>query len=63
MLQPMGGYDPRGIASIEAEIPDCAGALRRRTSAMRLGVPRAFYEDVAPQVLAAVERALDVSAG
>ena len=60
MLQPMAGYDPRGIASIEAEIPDYAGALRRRTSAMRLGVPRAFYEDVDPQVLAAVERALGV---
>ena len=60
MLQPMAGYDPRGIASIEAEIPDYAGALRRRTSAMRLGVPRAFYEDVDPQVLAAVERALGI---
>ena len=60
MLQPMAGYDPRGIASIEADIPDYAGALRRRTSAMRLGVPRAFYEDVDPQVLAAVERALGV---
>ena len=60
MLQPMAGYDPGGIASIEAEIPDYAGALRRRTSAMRLGVPRTFYEDVDPQVLAAVERALGV---
>ena len=60
MLQPMAGYDPRGIASIEADVPDYAGALRRRTSAMRLGVPRAFYEDVDPQVLAAVERALGV---
>ena len=63
MLQPMAGYDPRGIASIEADIPDYAGALRRRTSAMRLGVPRAFYEDVDPQVLAAVERALGVLGG
>ena len=60
MLQAMAGYDPRGIASIEAEIPDYASALRRPTSALRLGVPRAFYEDVDPQVLAAVERALGV---
>ncbi len=60
MLQPMAGYDPRGIVSIEADIPDYAGALRRRMSAMRLGVPRAFYEDVDPQVLTAVERALGV---
>ena len=60
MLQAMAGYDPRGIASIEAEIPDYASALRRPTLALRLGVPRTFYEDVDPQVLAAVERALGV---
>ena len=60
MLQAMAGYDPRGIASIDAEIPDYAGALRRPTSALRLGVPRTFYEDVDSQVLAAVERALGV---
>ena len=61
MLQAMAGYDARGIASIQAEIPDYAGALRRPTSALRLGVPRtSFYEDVDPQVLAAVERALGV---
>ena len=60
MLQAMAGYDPRGIASIQAEIPDYASALRRPTSALRLGVPRTFYEDVDPQVLDAVERALGV---
>ena len=60
MLQAMAGYDPRGIASIDADIPDYASALRRPTSALRLGVPRTFYEDVDPQVLAAVERALGV---
>ena len=61
MLQAMAGYDPRGIASIHAEIPDYASALRRPTSALRLGVPRTFfYEDVDPQILAAVERALGV---
>ena len=60
MLQAMAGYDPGGIASIEAEIPDYAGGLRRPTSALRLGVPRTFYQDVDPQVLAAVERALGV---
>ena len=60
MLQAMAGYDPRGIASIDAEIPDYASALRHPTSALRLGVPRTYYEDVDPQVLAAVERALGV---
>ena len=61
MLQAMAGYDPRGIASIAADLPDYAAALVRRTSALRLGVPRAlFYEDVDPQIAAAVERALGV---
>ena len=60
MLQAMAGYDPGGIASIEAEIPDYASALRRPTSALRLGVPRAYCDDVDPQVLAAVEAALGV---
>ena len=60
MLQAMAGYDPRGIASIDAEIPDYASALRRPTSALRLGVPRTFHEDLDPQILAAVERALGV---
>lgn len=61
MLQAMAGYDPRDIPSIRADIPDYASALRRPTSALRLGVPRtSFYEDVDPQILAAVERALEV---
>ena len=60
MLQAMAGYDPRGIASIDAEIPDYASALRHPTSVLRLGVPRSFYEDLDPQILAAVERALGV---
>ena len=61
MLQPLAGYDPRDVASIEADIPDYAGALLRRTSALRLGVPRAYYyDDVDPEILAAVERALGV---
>ena len=63
MLQAMAGYDARGIASIRADVPDYAGALLRRTSSLRLGVPRrSFYEDVDPQVAEAVERALVVLA-
>ena len=64
MLQAMAGYDPRGIASISADVPDYAGALLRRTSSLRLGVPRAlFYEDIDPQIADAVERALGVLSG
>ena len=61
LLQALAGYDPRGIASIRAEVPDYATALLRRTSSLRLGVPRAsYYDDLDPQVAEAVERALGV---
>ena len=61
MLQALAGYDPRGIASIRATVPDYAGALLRRTSSLRLGVPRTpFYDDVDPQIAEAVERAIGV---
>ncbi len=61
LLQALAGYDPRGIASIRAEVPDYASALLRRTSSLRLGVPRTpFYDDLDPQVARAVDRALPV---
>ena len=60
LLQALAGYDPRGIASIRAEVPDYASALLRRTSSLRLGVPRTFYDDLDPQVAEAVDRALGV---
>ena len=63
LMQALAGYDPRGIASIRADVPDYASALRRRTSSLRLGVPRAFYEDIDPQVAEAVDRALRVLSG
>ncbi|MCY4024873.1 MAG: amidase [Acidobacteria bacterium] len=63
LMQALAGYDPRGIASIRADVPDYASALRRRTSSLRLGVPRTYYEDIDPQIGEAVERALGVLSG
>ena len=61
MLQALAGYDSRDIASISTTIPKYSSALQRRTSALRLGVPRTlFYDDVDPEILAAVDEALDV---
>ena len=60
VLQALAGYDSRDIASISASIPNYSSALQRRTSALRLGVPRAFYADVDSQILDAIERALSV---
>ena len=61
MLQALAGYDPRGIASIRADVPDYATALLRRTSSLRLGVPRTpYHDDLDAQVAEAVDRALGV---
>ena len=61
MLQALVGYDPRDIASRRADVPNYSSALQRRTSALRVGVPRTlFYEEVDPQILDAIERALSV---
>lgn len=60
MLQAMAGYDPLDMASIETQIPQYFTALQRRTTALRIGIPRVFYEEVDVQILDAVERAHDV---
>jgi len=61
VLQAIAGYDPRDIASRQTEVPRYTSALERRTSALRVGVPRErFYDDIDPQILEAVERALHV---
>ena len=61
MLQAIAGYDPRDIASISATVPNYSSALQRSTSALRVGVPRTlFYDNVDPQILDAIERALSV---
>ena len=61
LLQAIVGYDPRGITSIRAAVPNYSSALQRRTSTLRVGVPRElFYENADPQVLSAIEQALGV---
>jgi aspartyl-tRNA(Asn)/glutamyl-tRNA(Gln) amidotransferase subunit A len=64
LLQALVGYDPGDVASIQVEARDYSSALRRRTSSLRLGLPRKmFYEDVDPQILDAVEGAITVLGG
>lgn len=61
LLQALAGYDAGGIASIQSRVPTYSSALQRRTSTLRLGVPRTpFYEDTDPQILDVVEQALGV---
>ena len=61
MLQALAGYDPRDVASIRADVPRYSSALQRRTSMLRVGVPRMpFYDDVDSQILDAIREALRV---
>ena len=59
MLQALVGYDPGDVGSVQAPAVDYSSALRRRTSSLRLGLPRTlFYEDVDTRILDAIERAI-----
>ena len=63
MLEALAGYDPRDVSSIEAQLPSYSRALYQKTSGMRLGVPRLFYEGLDGEVEDAVQEALDVLVG
>ncbi len=60
MLQAMAGYDSLDVASIDAQIPQYFTALQHRTTELRLGVPRTYYENVDTQILSALEQAHNV---
>lgn len=59
MLQVIAGYDPADPNSIHVSVPDYRSVLRRGTSALRVGVPRAlFFSDLHPDVESAIKNAL-----
>jgi aspartyl-tRNA(Asn)/glutamyl-tRNA(Gln) amidotransferase subunit A len=60
MLQALAGYDPGGIASINVPVPQFSKAFQVPTGGLRLGIPRAYYQDVDAQILAVMERALEL---
>jgi aspartyl-tRNA(Asn)/glutamyl-tRNA(Gln) amidotransferase subunit A len=64
MLQAIAGPDPQDPTASAAPVPDYRAALRTGVQGMRIGVPRHYFwanePDVDPQVLAAVDQALDV---
>src|SRR5205814_5360588 len=61
VLQVIAGYDPIDTSSIDAPVPDYASAINGPTSSLRLGFPRAFfYEDLHPEIQAAMEAAFAV---
>jgi aspartyl-tRNA(Asn)/glutamyl-tRNA(Gln) amidotransferase subunit A len=61
MLQVIAGYDAGDTNSADLPVPDFVGSIARGTSALRLGIPRAyFYEGLHPEIEAAMGAALSV---
>ena len=61
MLQVLAGYDAGDPASVDAPVPDFVTAIAQFPPGLRIGVPRAFFfDDLHPEVAAAVEKAIEV---
>ena len=58
MLQAIAGYDPQEPASVDRPVPDYAAVLEQKASALRIGVPREYFESLHPEVETAVTAAL-----
>jgi aspartyl-tRNA(Asn)/glutamyl-tRNA(Gln) amidotransferase subunit A len=61
LLQAVAGHDADDINSANTTVPAYLAEVRDELKTARIGVPRKyFYEDLDPEISAAVERALDV---
>jgi aspartyl-tRNA(Asn)/glutamyl-tRNA(Gln) amidotransferase subunit A len=61
LLGAIAGYDPLEPTCANAPVPDYRQALRMRTATLRLGIPRkVFYQDLDPEISAAVGQATEV---
>ena len=59
LLQVLAGYDPRDAITLTQPVPDYLQALHAPISHLRVGVPRDyFFDDLHPDVSAAVEEAI-----
>jgi aspartyl-tRNA(Asn)/glutamyl-tRNA(Gln) amidotransferase subunit A len=59
MLKVIAGYDSEDAHSVNKPVPDYLASIREGWKPARIGVPRKFfYEDLDPEVAAAVNRAL-----
>ncbi|GIW13889.1 MAG: amidase [Tepidiforma sp.] len=64
VLQAVAGYDPEDFATVPVPVPDFADALVPDVRGLRIGVPRdQFFGLLDPEVLVAVEEALEVLRG
>ncbi|MGA8154270.1 MAG: amidase [Terriglobales bacterium] len=61
VLQAIAGYDARDANSVDVSVDDYVTEVQTQLKPMRLGIPRRFfYEDLNPEVAAAMEEALSV---
>lgn len=61
LMQALAGFDARDPCSVRCEVPDFGAALERGIEGARIGVARAFFfEHCDPEVVRAVEAALEV---
>jgi aspartyl-tRNA(Asn)/glutamyl-tRNA(Gln) amidotransferase subunit A len=59
VLQAIAGYDPPDVTTSEVPVADYVAAAHEPSKSLRVGVPRShFYEDLDPEVEAAMEHAL-----
>lgn len=58
-LQAMAGYDPRDPSTAALPVPDYASGLRESLEGVKIGIPSPYYDDLDPDVGAAVEQSID----
>lgn len=64
LLTVLAGFDPEDPASIDRPVDDYQREVEREITGLRIGVPRNFFfDDVDPEIVAAVRAAADVLAG
>ncbi len=61
VLQAIAGYDAKDAYCTDAPVDDYVARVQKRPEPMRIGIPRSFfYEDLDPEVAAALEEALGI---
>jgi aspartyl-tRNA(Asn)/glutamyl-tRNA(Gln) amidotransferase subunit A len=64
VMTALAGFDPLDPVSIRAEREDYRAAIGREVRTLRIGIPRSpFFEQLDPEVDAAVKRAIEVLVG
>jgi len=64
MLQPIAGYDPLDINSINVPPANYLKGMQQKVSSLRIGIPRAvFYDSLDSEIQQAVNEALQVLRG